>query len=147
MPVGTVIWFAAATPPTGYLECNGQSTGSYSLLASVVGPNVPDLRGKFIRGWSHEGIIDSGRIFGTLQQDALQNIQGSFDGISSIYNYWSYSSKTGAFSNSPAPFAGSYLAYGGSAANLTITFDASLSARTANETRPTNIALLPCIKY
>ena len=35
--VGTVIWFAASTPPQGFLICNGQSTAAYPVLAAVVG--------------------------------------------------------------------------------------------------------------
>ena len=49
-PVGAIVMWAAATLPTGWIVCNGQSTGSYPDLAAVIGGNVPDLRGQFVRG-------------------------------------------------------------------------------------------------
>lgn len=49
MPVGSIVAFGSATPPTGWLVCNGQSTSGYSALAAVVGANVPDLRNRFIK--------------------------------------------------------------------------------------------------
>ena len=61
-PVGTVLPFAAASPPAGYLLCNGQSVSrtTYSKLFSVIGVTygadnnstfkVPDLRDRFIVG-------------------------------------------------------------------------------------------------
>jgi len=45
-PVGTIVMFGAATAPTGWLLCDGQSTASYAALAAVVGANVPDLMGR-----------------------------------------------------------------------------------------------------
>jgi len=67
MPVGSIIMFGGSTAPTGYLECNGQSTASYAALAAVVGANVPDLRGEFVRGWDHSRGVDSGRSFRSSQ--------------------------------------------------------------------------------
>jgi hypothetical protein len=60
-PVGTIIQFAAWTPPQGYLRCDGTSyaTASYSRLYSVIGNtyggdatnfNVPDCGGKALLG-------------------------------------------------------------------------------------------------
>ncbi len=62
-PVGTILAFAGDTPPPGWLLCNGQtvSRSTYSALYSVVGNrfgygnnsstfNVPDFRGRFLRG-------------------------------------------------------------------------------------------------
>lgn len=54
-PVGAITMWAhqtQATLPTGWIECNGQSTSTYAALALVVGPNVPDLRGRFPVGFS-----------------------------------------------------------------------------------------------
>jgi hypothetical protein len=53
LPVGTIVaWPVAANPAdaASWLECNGQSTSGYPELAAVVGANVPDLRGRCLRG-------------------------------------------------------------------------------------------------
>ena len=47
-PTGTVIIFYGDTPPTGYLECDGQSASGYGALSLIVGSNVPDLSGNAI---------------------------------------------------------------------------------------------------
>lgn len=50
LPVGSIVMFASATPPTGWLVCNGQSTSGYTELAAIVGATVPDLRDRFVIG-------------------------------------------------------------------------------------------------
>jgi microcystin-dependent protein len=50
IPVGTISAYGNATPPTGWLLCNGQSTTGYAALTAVVGATVPDLRGRTIIG-------------------------------------------------------------------------------------------------
>jgi microcystin-dependent protein len=50
VPIGTIIAFGSATPPTGWLSCDGGSTTGYAALAAVVGATVPDLRGRTIIG-------------------------------------------------------------------------------------------------
>jgi microcystin-dependent protein len=45
-PVGSILMWATATAPTGWLICDGQSTAGYAALAAVVGATVPDLRGR-----------------------------------------------------------------------------------------------------
>ena len=49
-PPGAIIMFGSATPPSGWLLCNGQSTTGYTALAAIVGATVPDLRNRFIVG-------------------------------------------------------------------------------------------------
>lgn len=49
-PIGSIVMFGSATPPAGWLLCNGQSTSGYTALAAIVGANVPDLRDRFIVG-------------------------------------------------------------------------------------------------
>ncbi|MCS1814437.1 tail fiber protein [Escherichia coli] len=69
------------TPPTGWLKCNGAAFSSekYPNLAKVYPTNkLPDLRGEFIRGWDDGRGIDSGRNLLSAQNDAIQNIVGSF---------------------------------------------------------------------
>ena len=73
VPTGAITAFGGSTAPTGYLECNGQSTSGYAALAAVVGANVPDLRGEFIRGWANTSSTDSGRSLGSFQNDAFES--------------------------------------------------------------------------
>ena len=73
LPTGSVIAFGGSTAPTGYLECNGQSTTGYDALALLVGATVPDLRGEFVRGWDNGKGTDSGRSILTTQTDEVES--------------------------------------------------------------------------
>ena len=64
IPTGAVFWFAANAPPAGFLECDGssRSTTTFANLFAITGYtyggsganfNLPDLRGRFVRGWDH----------------------------------------------------------------------------------------------
>ncbi|ROW48499.1 phage tail protein, partial [Escherichia coli] len=64
LPVGVPVPWPSATPPTGWLKCNGAafSAEEYPELAKVYPTNkLPDLRGEFIRGWDDGRGIDTGR--------------------------------------------------------------------------------------
>ena len=62
-PVGSIIMYGGTTAPTGWLLCNGQSTASYTALASLVGANVPDLMGRAPIGYgSGTGLTARGTI-------------------------------------------------------------------------------------
>ena len=61
-PVGSIVMWAKNEIPTGWLECDGQSTSSYPTLAGVVGANVPDMR-----GFVPVGFKTSDDAFGTLK--------------------------------------------------------------------------------
>lgn len=55
VPVGTIVDFIGATPPTGWLACNGAtfSAATYPELAAVLGgTTLPDARGRFRLGAS-----------------------------------------------------------------------------------------------
>ena len=67
LPTGAITAFGGSTAPTGYLECNGQSTAGYAALAAIVGATVPDLRGEFVRGWDNGKGTDSSRTLGSSQ--------------------------------------------------------------------------------
>jgi len=70
LPVGVPVPWPSATPPAGWLKCNGAafSAATYPLLAKVYPTlKLPDLRGEFIRGWDDGRGIDSGRTIGTSQ--------------------------------------------------------------------------------
>ena len=77
-PVGAPIPWPSATPPSGWLICNGQAfnTAQYPLLAKAYpGGRLPDLRGVFIRGLDQGRGIDpdSTRAALSTQADSLQN--------------------------------------------------------------------------
>ena len=64
LPVGVLVPWPSATPPTGWLKCNGAafSAEEYPELAKAYPTNkLPDLRGEFIRGWDDGRGIDTGR--------------------------------------------------------------------------------------
>jgi len=137
VPVGTVIYHSANTPPTNFIKANGDAVSrtTYSDLFTVIGTtygagdgsttfNVPDLRGEFMRGWDDSRGIDNGRNFGSSQADELKAHTHTF---STHYN-------TGA---------GGVPLQGTSSPTGTVT----TSSTGGSETRPRNIALLACIKY
>lgn len=142
---------AVANVPDGWLLCNGAaiSRTTYSRLFAVIGTtygggngsttfNLPDLRGEFIRGLDQGRGVDPGRTLGSAQMDALQNITGNFFVPTAVNpTAGGAFAKTNESSNSQ----------GASNTGSRITFDASRVARTADETRPRNVALNFIIKY
>ncbi|EFB1841152.1 phage tail protein [Escherichia coli] len=64
LPVGVPVPWPTATPPAGWLKCDGRTftKEQYPVLARVY-PNLrlPDLRGEFIRGWDDGRRVDTGR--------------------------------------------------------------------------------------
>lgn len=54
LPVGVPVPWSSATPPTGWLKCNGAAFTAvqYPMLAlAYPALRLPDLRSEFIRGW------------------------------------------------------------------------------------------------
>ena len=141
LPVGVPVPWPLETPPTGWLKCNGAAFSSekYPNLAKVYPTNkLPDLRGEFIRGWDDGRGIDSGRNLLSAQNDAIQNIVGSF-GRTQLFR--------DVLSSGPFSQHGQVLSTGLKETEIiegygsyNWTFDASRSVRTASETRPRNIA-------
>ncbi|MCZ6035768.1 tail fiber protein [Escherichia coli] len=138
LPVGVPVPWPSATPPTGWLKCNGAafSAEEYPELAKVYPTNkLPDLRGEFIRGWDDERGVDSGRTLLSSQGDAIRNITGNVG----VYSDGFLTYASGAFSLGPSsrnkqnPIAGT-------GAYAYATFNASTVVPTANENRPRNIA-------
>ncbi|EPS8080463.1 putative variable tail fiber protein [Escherichia coli] len=81
LPVGVPVPWPSATPPKGWLKCNGAafSAEEYPELAKAYPTNkLPDLRGEFIRGWDDGRGIDTNRSLLSSQGDAIRNITGSF---------------------------------------------------------------------
>ncbi|EOU3533762.1 phage tail protein [Escherichia coli] len=137
LPVGVPVPWPSATPPTGWLKCNGAafSAEEYPELAKVYPTNkLPDLRGEFIRGWDDGRGIDTNRSLLSSQGDAIRNIIGALVDV----RFNTYPSDSGAFTTSVIGDASSDSTKGGYAKR--VTFDASRVVPTANENRPRNIA-------
>ena len=136
-PTGTIITFVKNTAPAGYLKCNGSaiSRTAYAALFAVIGTtfgtgdgsttfNLPDLRGYFARGWDDGRGIDTGRVFGSSQED-------DFKSHSHIWNG-----------------GGNVQLVNAGGINVPATgWNGNTSMTGGTETRPKNIALLYCIKY
>ncbi|WP_226019844.1 phage tail-collar fiber domain-containing protein [Serratia symbiotica] len=136
-PAGFPLPWPQATPPVGFLKCNGADfdKSKYPKLATAYPSGVlPDLRGEFMRGWDDGRGVDSGRTLLSSQGDAIRNITGSVTDIR--FNVSAASS--GVFANTTNGPASEDAAGGGSARN--ISFDASRVVPTASENRPRNVA-------
>lgn len=146
VPPGTVIQFAGATVPDGYLMANGDviSRADYSDLFGAIGTiygagdgvstfRLPDLRGEFVRGWDDDRGVDTGRAIGSSQVGMSQINPGVMVRVGSFGTGDGTHDATGvsnaAYANdmSAAPWGNSSTLY--------------------PETRPRNIALMFCVKF
>lgn len=141
LPVGVPVPWPSATPPTGWLKCNGApfSAEEYPELAKVYPTNeLPDLRGEFIRGWDDGRGIDAGREILSAQGDAIRNIVGHISCV-----------RRGSEGSDRADGAFRYDSNWSTKIRLTdladdwgsvVSFDASRVVPTAPENRPRSIA-------
>lgn len=163
MPLGSIIWFSTSTAPDGWLEANGaEVTSAYGDLRSFLlaagspygtangNPLLPDLRGNFVRGWDNGRGVDDGRTFASFQQDQMQRITGAFESAFGSRGETQQrldddNDTEGAFDHETGSLSG---ASGSASLSTRFTFDSADSpgARAGDETRPRNVALLPCIK-
>ena len=83
--VGMVAAFASNSAPTGWLAADGSAVSrtTYARLFSRIGTiygagngtttfNLPDGRGVFLRGFDAGRGLDSGRVFGSYQEDSVK---------------------------------------------------------------------------
>lgn len=177
VPTGAIFWFAGQTAPTGYLICNGDEVpnGSglvqgvsanyyalYALLGTTYGNagELPDLRGEFIRGWSQAGGIqradvDVGRVFGSSQLDQVGEhelyVRGSSLNSSGFVPAYQTSESALApgfvKSSTDDPDRLDSFITGAPYNTSPVRVENSNVQLAGVETRPRNIALLPCIKY
>ncbi len=85
LPVGVPVPWPTATPPAGWLQCNGATftKEQYPVLARVYPTlRLPDLRGEFIRGWDDGRKVDTGRKLLSWQKGTL--VGGHDDNDSSL---------------------------------------------------------------
>jgi len=122
-PIGSIVMWALSTPPTDWIECDGQSTAAYPDLAALLGSTVPDLRGEFVRGWDNGKGVDSGRAIGSTQTDEFKEHEHTYDRGS-----------------------GSTAMVGTGIGNLDSNFSTPTGSEGGSETRPRNVALMYIIR-
>lgn len=142
---GTVLPYALATAPTGWMVCNGAvlASGDAPTLRQKLiddgspygddgsgNPKLPDLRGEFVRGLDGGRGIDTGRALGSAQADDFRShLHGN-----------RYSTTTGGTANGIS--GASNFAF---PSDLTLSNDATSEVGGA-ETRPRNVAMNYIIK-
>ena len=146
-PVGSIEFFAMASPPAGYLKADGSAVGRdtcpdlFSAIGTTFGSgdnestfNLPDLIDRFAEGSSTPGV---------KREAGLPNIAGV---VGPIDDY-SSSNLTGSFYNAGAI---GYDATSGNTGNgWKLGFDASRSNPiygASDSVQPPALTLLPCIK-
>lgn len=146
-PIGTLLLWPTGTPPSGYLECDGSSLDrtTYALLFAVLSDDygavdgdhfsLPDMRGKFFRGWSHGQTTDPDKATRTDRGDTTT---GDNVGTNQAHGVKAHTHTAMASASS----AGST---GASSPAQNTTTDSG--AYGGNETRPINIAMMCCIRY
>lgn len=187
---GIIGYFATSSAPTGWVKANGAvlPIASYQALFDVLpkqgngntiwwqagdGPlnfRIPDLRGVFPRGWDDGRGVDSGRGFGTDQNDALGNHThggqasastsitatpgngGTFN-TGGIFMSSSRRTATPTTDSINGVAAGTNFSDGTSssvtrgALGASTTVGLTINNTGSTETRPRNLSLLACIKF
>lgn len=137
---GTIMAFPSNSVPNGWLPCNGVSLNKnlFSDLFNAIGYtyggsgnnfNIPDLRGRFIRGY---GTYDGGHVseqLGNTQIDTLQNHRHRF----AAYG--------------PSDGGGPGRSGNGYNWDAWTSWLSEDGFRNSAETRPINMAMVFCIKY
>jgi len=147
IPPGSIMHYAASTPPNGFLECNGSAVSrtTYAALFAAIGTtwgsgdgsttfNIPDARGYFLRGYDNGAGNDSGRAFASTQTDAFQGHHHQLEIAINI--------SAAAGINGPSTTGTDTTGYVHDAVDDGV----NGTPRTADETRPKNIAVMICIK-
>ena len=150
-PTGRIIIWTTNTPPTGYLECNGAaiSRTTYATLFAVISDdygvgdgsttfNLPDLRGKFPRGWDHGAGTDPDA---ATRTDRGDGITGDNIGTKQADGFKAH---THTVPHKQDYITGSRIA---STDQVEEQGPTTTSSTGGNETRPININVMYCIKY
>ena len=163
VPTGAVMPFAMNSAPTGWLAADGTAVSRtlYLALWTALGTtygvgdgsstfNLPDLRGRFVRGAGSDGVATAGT-FGAKQADSvISHTHSGTTGNDSPDHTHAVEGSSGygghaASGAYDAPSAGTS---GGASARHQHAFTpSSQSPAGATETRPANIAMLYCIKF
>ena len=166
MPVGSIISFGGTIAPTGWLLCDGAAVSrtTYSDLFAVIGTNfgygdnsttfnIPDLRGRFLRG--QDGNIgrdpdrasrtamntggNTGDAVGSIQADAMQGHRHYANGSNDVSG-GSSPSRLFSIDSYPSPIDTK-------AVGSPTTDNVNGTPRTSSETRSINANVNYIIKY
>lgn len=168
VPVGSIVSYAVDVEPPGFLICNGRAVSrtQYSALFSVLGTtygagdgsttfNIPDFRGKFLRGYCPQGgdspsglnNDDNGGYsgeFGTEQKEQLPDITGYLQ-FHSSQNFMGGQAFTGSSNTDASPDLGGDT--GGSYRANFAASNVSPIYKTGAHNAPANFAVHFLIKY
>lgn len=174
-PTGAIIAFAGVAAPSGWLLCDGSAVGrtQYAELFAIIGTsfgggdsvntfNLPDLRGRFLRGVDNGTGNDPdanarvasqpggslGDTVGTLQYDAFQGHAHSYADPGHSHDYCSGAFPGGvAFVGLPGSLGCGQTGVSGTGISIQGPSDnGSGSPRTTIETRPINVSVNYIIK-
>jgi microcystin-dependent protein len=149
LPAGAVIAVASETVPAGYLECNGAAVSrtTYASLYSAIGVihgsgdgsttfNLPDYRGRFLRGWDHAAGRDPDKAGRTAMATGGQT--GDHVGSVQADQFKSHAHAIDTGSGGSGSYPSASCSSSGSFAS---------GSSGGNETRPVNAGVMYCIKY
>lgn len=147
--IGVIKLFAGDTPPEGHLVCNGAAVSrtAYPELFAVIGTrygagdgvstfNLPNTEDRFPR------FAGGGLVVGEKQGDAIRNITGTLKNV-----YTAGGAATGAIEDTNVSLEPIWAAGPNTPYTLTLDFNSARVVPTADENRPANVALLPCIIF
>lgn len=165
VPPGTIMAYAGANAPEGWVMCNGSEYDKeddrykalYNVITNTYGEsgsnfNVPDLRGVFPRGLDSGKGYDSGRLLGSYQEDAFKShnhsaSSGNAGAHSHSISHWASDSEGGSgyvsmlWDDQQLVYKTFYTSWVGDHSH-SVTVNSSGGA----ETRPKNIAVNYIIK-
>ena len=166
-PAGSVIAFAGPVAPSGWLLCDGTAVSrtTYAALFKAIGTvhgsgdgattfNLPDLRGRFLRGVDHGQGRDpdaaarqaaatggqAGDSVGTIQEGETKSHDHGGKTSAENWNIWYWTTSDGL--SFPSPGNGGVLGH-----DPVNTHDHAINPSGGNETRPVNLAVDFIVKY
>lgn len=162
VPVASVLSFAGSSAPTGYLLCNGAavSRSTYADLFAAIGIthgqgdgsttfNLPDYRGRFMRGVSGSGITrdpdkagrtamatggNTGDNVGSLQDEAFKSHSHGFGFMAGTVSGNNWPNTTTILAGNPSS-GGGFIWNNGPATGVNTS---EITNTGGNETRPIN---------
>jgi phage-related tail fiber protein len=154
-PPGMVAFFGGPAVPNGWMKCNGAAVSrtAYAALFAQIGVLygagdglttflLPDMRGQFIRGFDDSRGVDVGRTLGSWQDSANLAHTHAINDPGHQHQYTRMASMSLLSGNTADGWIGT-------STGLTSTSQTGITIQSTggSESRPKNLAMLPCIKY